>query len=238
MALDQAMLDSVDASPDQAMFRTYGWTPPTLSLGYFQSIRQIPDDRRWSRVPVVRRPSGGGALWHEHEITYALVVPRTDPRARRPAELYRAVHAVFVSLLLEDGLHARRRGSASGGQEEVCSRAIQRPFLCFHDHDPEDVVVGDRKVLGSAQRRRPNAVLQHGSLLLSAAAAVPDVAGLGLEPPALAESRTRWRSRLREAIPRGLGFVPVPAALTNDLSLLAAELSRSVYVSRSWIERR
>src|SRR5689334_9170111 len=65
MALDEALLDAVDAEPSSAVLRTYGWSEPTLSLGYFQAIAEAEADPRWRDVPIVRRPSGGGALWHD-----------------------------------------------------------------------------------------------------------------------------------------------------------------------------
>src|SRR3954453_254392 len=79
MALDDALLAEATAAPGTAYFRTYGWRLPTLSLGYFQSVRDGESDARWRGVPVVRRPTGGGALFHEHEVTYALILPPTDP---------------------------------------------------------------------------------------------------------------------------------------------------------------
>jgi lipoate-protein ligase A len=87
MARDEAMLDHVSRYPEAAAFRTYGWTEPTLSLGYFQSVADLDSDPRWRTVPVVRRPTGGGAIWHDHEITYALAVPRTHPLSHRSREL-------------------------------------------------------------------------------------------------------------------------------------------------------
>ena len=60
MALDEALLDSVGSDPAKAVLRTYEWTPPTLSLGYFQSIAEVETDPRWAGVPIVRRPTGGG----------------------------------------------------------------------------------------------------------------------------------------------------------------------------------
>src|SRR4051812_18394013 len=76
MGRDEAILDEVATRPGAAIFRTYGWAGATLSLGYFQPFEVVAADPRWQEVSVVRRPTGGGAICHEHEITYALVVPR------------------------------------------------------------------------------------------------------------------------------------------------------------------
>src|SRR5947209_20176933 len=80
MALDEALLDSVAADPSRAVLRTYSWSVPTLSLGYFQRFAESQADPRWRSVPIVRRPTGGGALWHDREVTYAVVIPRSEER--------------------------------------------------------------------------------------------------------------------------------------------------------------
>src|SRR3954454_7619680 len=75
MAWDEALLDAVNNEPTTAVLRTYGWAEPTLSLGYFQRFAAAEADPRFQDAAIVRRPTGGGALWHELEITYALIVP-------------------------------------------------------------------------------------------------------------------------------------------------------------------
>ncbi len=110
MARDEALLDLVTREPGSAALRTYGWTEPTLSLGYFQTIAEARTDPRWRDVPIVRRPTGGGAIWHDRELTYALAVPRAHPLSRRSGELYRGVHEAIAELLHALGADARRRG--------------------------------------------------------------------------------------------------------------------------------
>ena len=148
MALDEALLDSVAADPSRAVLRTYSWSIPTLSLGYFQSTAEMEADPRWRSVPIVRRPTGGGALWHDREVTYAVVVPSTHPAARPSRTLYRAVHQAIGARLRSMGVEAARRG-------EVKIREVPgpRPFLCFTDRDPEDIVYWyGTKLVGSAER--------------------------------------------------------------------------------------
>src|SRR4051812_5496180 len=112
MALDEALLDAVAEDPSAAWLRTYGWTAPTLSLGYFQRWADAQADPRWRDAPIVRRPTGGGAIWHDRELTYALVVPGQHPLARPSTALYRAVHEAIAGLLRARGLAADRRGAA------------------------------------------------------------------------------------------------------------------------------
>ncbi len=160
MALDEALLESVCAEPTAAVIRTYAWSEPTLSLGYFQEFSATADPR-WQGAAVVRRATGGGAIWHEHEITYTVVVPRAHRLGARAVDLYQGVHAAIAAMLQKAGALARRRGDDPDRPD--------RPFLCFQDRDPEDLVVGRCKVVGSAQRRWHAAVLQHGSILLARA---------------------------------------------------------------------
>lgn len=235
MALDEALLDCVsDENPGEAVFRTYGWSEPTLSLGYFQSIAEVRAGSRWAGAALVRRPTGGGAIWHEHEVTYALVLPRTHPLGRRAADLYQAVHGAIAALLMEVGAAARRRGSPEIPGTEKNSH---RPFLCFTDHDPEDIVVDGIKLVGSAQRRRPGAILQHGSVLLARAEATPELPGLA-ELVAPADPGTDWPARLQQSVPTALGLVPRPGALKAAEQARALELERRVYREPSWTCKR
>jgi lipoate-protein ligase A len=229
MALDEALLDAVAEGASPAVVRTYGWSVPTLSLGYFQPIARAEADPRWRGAPIVRRPTGGGALWHDREVTYAAVIPASHPLARRTADLYRAIHAAIAGLLVDIGLDAGRRGEAAPTGE--------KPFLCFADRDAEDVVSGPIKLVGSAQRRRSGAVLQHGSILLARSPETPelpgvaDLAGLDVDAPA-------WSRRFAEAIPRALGLDATPDEPTRAERERAGRLAEELYRNPSWTRRR
>ena len=75
MATDEALLGAALAGV--ATLRFYGWSPPTLSLGYFQKEQVRLSDPLLAGLPFVRRPSGGETLVHHHELTYALALPRS-----------------------------------------------------------------------------------------------------------------------------------------------------------------
>ena len=199
MALDEALLDSVAADPSMAVMRTYEWSVPTLSLGYFQSMEEVDADPRWASVPIVRRPTGGGALWHDLEVTYAVVVPGDHPATRPSRSLYRTIHQAIADHLRDSfGIPASRRGEVDLGGDRG-----RRPFLCFTDRDSDDIVFRNVKLVGSAQRRRSGAVLQHGSLLLGRSQTTPELPGLSnLAPVSLAEAS--WADVLRAVLPRAL----------------------------------
>jgi lipoate-protein ligase A len=233
MALDVALLDAVDASPDRAVLRFYGWGEPTLSLGYFQPYARAVEDPRWHGVPIVRRPSGGGAIWHDGDLTYAIIAPRSHPAASRPQALYRAVHTALIEVLRDAEMPASRRGDGAGA-----AASPKSPFLCFLDADPEDVVVGGHKVIGGAQRRRPRAVLQHGSIALRTSDRTPELRGLdrlGLEGAADAAGWSgRWGRRLGVA----LGFDPRADDVSPAERSSARALAASTFATDAWNRRR
>lgn len=231
MALDEALLDSVAEAPDHGVFRTYQWSEPTLTLGYFQAIADAESEPRWQDVPIVRRPTGGGAIWHHLEVTYALILPARLPVAARGGVLYHAVHSAIAKVLREHGLDVHRRG------DQDSEALASRPFLCFSDRDVEDLVSSRSKVVGSAQRRRAGAVLQHGSILLARSPKTPELPGAGDLAP-VSTSVDAWAAVLRERIPRELGLAPEPAVIPESVRARAEELARTAYRNPRWNRRR
>ncbi len=232
MALDEALLDSVAADPSMAVVRTYEWTVPTLSLGYFQSIHEAEADPRWAGVPIVRRPTGGGALWHDREVTYAVVVPGDHPAARPSRALYRAIHAAIADRLRRLGVEADRRGEPGPGPSTEI-----RPFLCFTDRDDEDIVSRGAKLVGSAQRRRAGAVLQHGSILLRRSPKTPELPGL-FDLLADPIERPGWGEALAEILTGALGLEPIRTRATEAEIRASELLIESTYAQPSWTARR
>ena len=151
--------------------RFYGWTPTSLSLGGFQRSAAARAETAFAGVPIVRRPSGGGAIVHGSDLTYAAAVPRPHLWGGRPQAFYDAFHEALRQALTATGLAAALWGPAAAAPPGVQG---EEAFLCFDRRSSGDVVVPDarsphgrgHKVMGSAQRRLQAAVLQHGSLLL------------------------------------------------------------------------
>jgi lipoate-protein ligase A len=235
MAIDEALLDLVADDPAAAWLRTYSWSIPTLSVGYFQHWADADADPRWRAAARVRRPTGGGAIWHEHELTYAIVVPASHPLARPNRALYRAVHQAIGSVLADRRIAARRHGDLA----EARTASASRPFLCFSDRDDEDLTADGSKVLGSAQRRRAGAILQHGSLLLKQSAATPELPGIGdLAGTDLATDPRAWSDWVAGPLCRALGLEPAPGDLPADFSDRVARLEQTIYRNPKWNAKR
>ena len=142
MAADEWLLRRAAAGAECCL-RLYRWAEPTLSLGYFQSADDRFQDAHLSGAAVVRRISGGGAILHDRELTYCMVVPAAHPLTRSRQAMYRAVHGSIVDTLGEMGI-------AASLCEETSSGATAQPFLCFQRRLAGDVLVGETKVAGSA----------------------------------------------------------------------------------------
>lgn len=203
MAADELLAEEA-VRRECLVIRVYAWSEPTVSLGAFQPFAEAESCVAIAGLPIVRRPSGGGAIIHGTDLTYAAAVPKGHPWGGTPQALYDGMHAAMVDVLSELGFDARLHAPSS---DDPPADAL----LCFSRRSTGDVVVrhGDApaaKVMGSAQRRLGTAVLQHGSLLLTscprveAAARHAGLAELAAgpvswTPGSLAE---RWIARIAE----------------------------------------
>ena len=160
MAVDSAILAAVESGLAPPTIRLYSWNPPCLSLGYSQPYSDIDqgllEESGWD---VVRRPTGGRAILHTDELTYAVIGPRTDPRLEGGLmqSYQRLSQALFKSLVIMDlpvEIHQGKNPLASS-----------QP-VCFENPSDFEITVAGKKIIGSAQARKKNALLQHGSLPL------------------------------------------------------------------------
>ncbi len=156
------------------LVRLYGWSKSTVSLGAFQKLSDALAIRAIRGMPIVRRPSGGGAIVHGSDLTYAAAVPKTHPWGSAPQLLYDALHGAMAEVLREDGIAAtiyRAVIDSPSSQSEIENRGQSpEPFFCFERRSTGDLVGSANadpiKIMGSSQRRLEGAVLQHGSLLI------------------------------------------------------------------------
>lgn len=164
MAVDEAILEAAGRKDVPPTLRLYGWEPPCLSLGYSQPVADSDQEalrqRGWE---LVRRPTGGRAILHTDELTYAVIAPPDEPRvAGSVLESYRRLSQALLAALRELGL------PATADEEYTQAAAISRDgAVCFERPSNYEITVNGKKLIGSAQARRWEGVLQHGSLPLT-----------------------------------------------------------------------
>jgi len=172
MAIDRALAGSVEAGGPAAL-RLYYWEPPCLSLGRNQPALGIYDPAAAALrgIDIVRRPTGGRAVLHYHELTYCVALPVGEVGS--PRETYAAINRALVAGLRRLGVPAlvvpERAGQAwASGPDAGTAPPWQAlgAMPCFDTAAAGEVVAEGRKLIGSAQRREGRVLLQHGSLLL------------------------------------------------------------------------
>ena len=173
MSLDQVLQEAVDAT-QVPVLRFYGWKTATLSLGYFQSSSDRELHPQSIESPCVRRATGGGALMHDCELTYSLVIPQSAGKTGPRLDLYEQIHAGLISAMWEFGVKLVPFGKTS---KEYCAGGC-KAFLCFQRRTEEDLILHGYKVVGSAQRKSRASLLQHGSILLNASEYAPELPGI------------------------------------------------------------
>jgi lipoate-protein ligase A len=230
MAADEALLVAA-AEDGLCTLRTYSWEEPTLSLGYFQEYADRQRHPASSRCPCVRRASGGGAIMHDREITYSISIPPALGWAKKHLTLYEAFHAALLETLAAQGFTAELSRPAGSQRDRA------QPFLCFERRAPGDVLVGEVKIAGSAQRRYGGAVVQHGSILLEKSPSAPELPGLndlGGKKLTAADLQDAWLKILAE----NLNLTFQPDSLSESEQRYAARLVEEKYGTDSWNHHR
>jgi lipoate-protein ligase A len=253
MAVDEAILEHIGRGASLPTLRLYAWTPPCLSLGHAQPLADVDLTRLKARGwEVVRRPTGGRAILHTDELTYSVIAPADEPRVegsvlesynRLAQALLQAVKSLDVSVEMKEG-----KANEGGGMPNP---------VCFEVPSTYEITAGGKKLIGSAQARRKEGVLQHGSLPLSGdltricqALAFEEeeereeAARRLLERATTVESvlgrRISWERAAQafvEAFEAQLGLKFERGALSESESKRAEELVREKYDHPSWTER-
>ena len=158
MAIDTSLLERAERL-GEGWLRLYRWKPSCLSFG-----RHEPATRRYDihqiealGLDTVRRPTGGRAVWHARELTYAVAAPSARLGSLQSA--YLEIHRMIAEAL-----------ECLGAMVSLAPQARAAPLdagACFAQPSGGEVLCGDRKIVGSAQYRQGNALLQHGSVLLA-----------------------------------------------------------------------
>lgn len=223
MALDEALLEATS----EPTIRLYTWHPPAVSIGCFQSWPDI-SARLPAGMTTVRRITGGGAIWHEAEWTFACVgFAGRDGFPERVTDLYAQVHGAVGRELLRGG------AALASLAEDRGDRRFHREPRCFASPSSADLIApGGGKVLGSAVRARGGRVLLHGSLKLASNPwDGPATAGCGLD-------ERQARQALLAGLAAAFGAELVPGLITPAESAARDRLLRDRHGDPAWLMER
>ncbi len=213
MALDELLLERPEFLQGRILVRIYGWDRPSISIGYSQKYGAVSEGIGYS---IVRRPTGGGIVCHDNDLTYTVVVPASHPiESLDRVESYHVFHRAVLRAMSAFGKH----GELSGSSAAVPDRATMK---CFVTPTKYDVICENRKMAGAAQRRTRNGILHQGSISM-------DVSGGN-------------RNRLSEELIKGFAaefnvefedFIVSPVFLTE-----AENLSSAKFANDEWNKSR
>ena len=253
MAVDESILEHIYRSESKPTLRLYSWNPPCLSLGHAQSFKDVDVERLKSHGwDVVRRVTGGRAILHTDELTYSVTGSADEPVLsggvlesynRLAQALLHAVQSLSVPVEMKE-------------HEDGHTKQNLNP-VCFEVPSTYEITVDGKKLIGSAQARKKEGVLQHGSLpltgdltricdalifenenardtakdrLLARATTVESVLGVGTDWETAAQAFVRgFEAELGIQFERG--------ELSKSESQRADELVKEKYAHPSWTER-
>ena len=262
MAVDESILEAMGSGKSLPTLRLYAWEPACLSLGYAQPLTDVDIPRLQARGwEMVRRPTGGRAVLHTEELTYSVITPLNEPRmAGTVLESYRRLAQALVQALNQ---LTGTSGIGAGGspvQVNENSSAPNAPTanpVCFEVPSTYEITIGGKKLVGSAQARRKEGVLQHGSLPLAGdltriiqVLTFPDEASRAHAAARLLSRATTvetalvrkvsWDEAARayiSAFKSVLALDLQPGCLTDDEKKRTEQLVRVKYEQPSWTDR-
>ena len=261
MALDEAILEHIGRGASMPTLRLYAWNPPCLSLGHAQPFSDVDTARLRARGwEVVRRLTGGRAILHTDEITYSVIGPNDEPRlAGSVLESYNRLAQALLLAVQQLDIPVEMKelvGTVSAKRPGEGNVTYTNP-VCFEVPSTYEITVNGKKLIGSAQARKKEGVLQHGSLpltgdlaricqalvfeeeagreeaakrLLARAATVESALGRAVSWQTAAESFIR-------AFERQLGLTLERGELSASESKRTEELVKEKYDHPLWTER-
>jgi lipoate-protein ligase A len=160
MALDEAIATIIRTEGHPPVLRLYGWDRPSVTLGYFQKASDVDIGYCRSRgIPIVRRPTGGRAILHGEELTYSFSAgTRAGLFSGGLLDSYRRIAAAFHLAFRKLGMSAATKSRREKG------RVLAGSPLCFQSSSYGEILIDRKKVVGSAQKRWEDGMLQQGSV--------------------------------------------------------------------------
>jgi len=243
MALDEALLSCFDAQNSLPVLRLYGWEPPALSVGRYQDAAAALNLELCAAdgIPVVRRMTGGGIIYHARELTYSIVcAPEQAGAAVGVKDGFRKLCGFLLGTYQRLGLDS----AFATDRNHAGAPLGQRTAFCFAGKEEFDVLVNGQKIGGNAQRRLRGAILQHGSIPVESrvqqglrylrdpapgAAGAVSLAELGLRPELAA-----LKGMLVDAFQERLGVRLQTTAPSAEEVAAATRLEESKYRCDAW----
>ena len=162
MAVDEAILESASVKLQLPTLRFYDWFPYTLSLGHAQPVSDVDLDalnaHQWT---LVRRPTGGRAILHADELTYSVCVPVDDSTVSgNVLDSYQKISKALLKALKIIGIDADSK------PKNPADSQLSHDPVCFQFPSDYEITFQTKKIIGSAQARKKNGILQHGAVPL------------------------------------------------------------------------
>ena len=214
MALDEVLMLNA-AAWQKPVLRLYEWDRNSVSFGYIQKIDRVPREG----VEVVRRPTGGGIVYHQHHFTYTVVFPPDHWLVKdcQPIESYH-----WVNKAVKAGLEELQMSSELA-KDEIAKSVDRAGMVCFTTPTRYDLLAGDTKIAGSAQRRTKDGMLHQGSIELE-----------GMEQLSAETLRRVLPIGFKKVFDIEFDSFETPQAFLEQ----AKQVAEDKYASKKWNEKR
>ena len=244
MAIDESLLKLYDSKLSKPILRFYGWKSPFLSLGRFQIADEVLDLNRCraDRIPVVRRISGGGVIFHADELTYSLVCSSEQIHPTSSVkDSFRLLTGFLIDFYLSLGLNASYALDTVSGFEGLGTRTA----FCFAGKESFDILIDGVKLGGNAQRRQKNIIFQHGSIPIVNHVSTglsymidrsPEYVqgATSLLECGISTDATVLKTKLVEAFKRRMNVEVLESQLSHEEQQLSQQLINSKYTTDRW----
>jgi lipoate-protein ligase A len=253
MAVDEAILESTVQGNSLPTLRLYGWHPYALSLGRTQKFAEADTNalavHGWD---IVRRPTGGKAILHADELTYSVCAPQQDPHVSgNVLESYRLLSRGLLRGLQLAGIQADSQPNSAKSSERLTNP------VCFQYPSDYEITFGGKKLIGSAQARMYNGVLQHGAIpLFGDICRIVDV--LAFDTPEQREAAVRnlrahattvaeclektptWEfmaACMQAGFSQALDLMLEPGSLSSEEKARTRQIWKEKYANQQWTQR-
>jgi lipoyl(octanoyl) transferase len=166
MALDEAIAVTVRNNQAPPTLRLYGWDLPSVTIGYFQKMGEVDTGYCHEKnIPIIRRPTGGRAILHGNEITYSFSAKTSaGVFSKSLLDSYKIIGAAFSNAFLKIGVSPELKLLKDSRRES--DAGMQKSPLCFQSVSYGEITINSKKIIGSAQKRWTDGLLQQGSIPL------------------------------------------------------------------------